>query len=110
MKYKMTKKQLQAIKSLIDNLLQYSKKGYGKISNLSTMVNFQMPNSIIVKYEKEFNSSGEMGYEFVILSFDADGKSTQLNEGFKTMFDRYNFISECKTFDIEDSKQYQIVD
>jgi hypothetical protein len=108
--YKMTRKQLNAIKNLLNNLIQFTQKGYGEISNVQTLVNFSMPDNIFVKYEKTYTNGGNMDYEYVITQVDKDGKLTSINDSFKTMFDRYNFISESKSFDIEDSKQYQIVD
>jgi len=109
MMYKITKKQLETIRRIIKNLLTFTQKGYGRINDISVMVNSQMPKNVFVKYEKEFNSSGEMDYEFVIMQIGVDGSTESIGSNFKTMYDRYNFISECKTFDIEDSSQYQVV-
>lgn len=108
--YKMTKKQLEAIKNLMRNLMSYAERGYGRVSNIQVMVNSIMPTKIFVKFEKEFTSSGEMDYEYVIMQVNEDGTMLAINDQFKNMFDRYNFISESKTFDIQDSTQYQIVD
>ena len=106
----MTKKQLNAIKNLLSNLVVFTQKGYGEISNISTMVNFSMPDYVFLKYEKTYNSGGNMEYEYVIIQVDKEGNLQSINDSFKNMFDRYNFISESKSFDIQDSKQYQIVD
>jgi hypothetical protein len=108
-KPKITIKQLEALKTLVKNLNNYQVNGWGKVSEMQFLHHFDTAGHIYLKYENEFVRNGEMGYEYKIIDISPEGISEAVDGKFKTMFDRYNFISECKTFDMNDSNQYEIV-
>jgi hypothetical protein len=49
-------------------------------------------------------------YEFKIAEVDEFGNIKFIDDKFKNIFDRYSFLGECKTFDIENPDDYEKVD
>ena len=99
-----------AILNLLNNLKDIQAKNIATIKDIVTMVNFNMPNSILLRYEKNYYSGGDAMYEFKIAEVDEFGNIKFIDDKFKNIFDRYSFLGECKTFDIENPDDYEKVD
>jgi hypothetical protein len=110
MKQKVTTKQLVAVSDFLKNLKDFTDRKYGTISNLQIMTHKLMPNSIFVKYEKDFTTAGERDYQNRIASIDVDGNITFIDDKFKDIFERSAFLSECKPFDVENPNHYEKID
>ena len=110
MKPKLTKRQLIAIFNLMNNLKEIQDKNIAFIKDIITMVNFNFPNSVFLRYEKDYYSGGEARYEFKIAEIYEDGSTRFIDEKFKNIFDRYSFLGECKTFNIENPEEYDKID
>ena len=110
MKPKITKKQLLSITKLLGNLKKFTDLGYGSIEELIIMTYNADSNTIYVKYEKTFTSSGEMAFEYKIASIDSKGEIDFIDHKFKDMFERAAFLSECKAFDIRNENEYDKID
>ncbi len=110
MKPKITRKQLIALTQLMSNLREFNEKGLGNITNIEVMTYVPDRNSIFVKYEKSYQSAGEMAYDFRIVKVDSNGQIDFVDEKFKDMFDRSAFLSECISFKIEDQTNYEKID
>ena len=76
----------------------------------STLTNKMLPNTILVKYEKNFVTAGAQDYEFRIAAIGQDGEILFLDDKFKDLFERASFLAECKLFDIEDANEYEKID
>jgi len=109
-KPKISNKQLVAIINLINGLKQFQAKGYGQINNLLTMVHFAFPDSILIRYEKDYMSGGMRQYEYSIADINKDGKVLFIDGNFKDIYARYAFLGECKAFDINDENQFEKID
>ena len=110
MKQRVTTKQLVALAQLLKNLKEFGDKKYGTIDDLIIMTNKLSPNTIFVKYEKNFTSGGERDYQYRIASVDVDGNIAFIDDKFNDIFERSAFLSECKPFDMEDENQYEKID
>ena len=109
MKPTINKKQFIAIYNLINNLNDIQQKNIAVIKDMITMVNFNFANSIFLRYEKEYFSDGAK-YEYKIAEIDINGTIKVIDEKFNNVFERYSFLGECKTFDIENPNDYEKVD
>jgi hypothetical protein len=109
-KPKINKRQLIAIFNLLNNLKEIQAKNIATIKDIVTMVNFNLPDSILLRYEKDYYNGDEARYEFKIAQIDIFGNIKFIDGGFKTIFDRYSFLGECKTFDIENPEEYEKID
>ena len=109
MKQRVTNEQLMSARNLLNNLKKFVEKGYGSVNGLLILSNKITPDKIYVKYEKSFITAGEMDYENRIASIDQAGKIDFIDSGFKDIFERASFISECKNIDLENENQYEIV-
>ena len=110
MKPKISNKQLLAIFNLLNGLKEFEQKGIGVVTNLIAMYNFNLPDSILLRYEKDYMSNGQRLYQFSIAQIDRDGVVKFIDEEFKTIFERYSFLGECKVFDINDENQFEKID
>jgi hypothetical protein len=110
MKPQITTKQLLAVRQLLSNLKEFSDKKYGSIRELMIMTNKMLPNTILVKYEKNFVTAGAQDYEFRIAAIGQDGEILFLDDKFKDLFERASFLAECKLFEIEDANEYEKID
>lgn len=110
MKPKITKIQLLEILNLLTGLKDFENKGLGKILNLLTLYNFTFPDSIFVKYEKDFMQNGTRTYDFNIAEIKKDGTVSFIDEVFQNPYQRYSFLSECKVFDINDESTFDKID
>ena len=110
MKPKINKRQFIAIYNLLNNLKEIQEKNIATIKDIITMVNFNMPNSILIRYEKDYYSGGDARYEFKIAEIDVFGNTRFIDDKFQNIFDRYSFLGECKTFDFENPNDYEKVD
>tara|TARA_R110000868_G_scaffold101361_2_gene279057 strand:+ start:10079 stop:10456 length:378 start_codon:yes stop_codon:yes gene_type:complete len=109
-KPKITKRQLIAIINLLQNLKDIQAKGLATYKDIITMVNFISPNSIFLRYEKIYDNGGEQRYEYKIAEIDEFGNTKFIDDKFQNIFERYSFLGECKTFDIENPLEYEKVD
>lgn len=107
---KVTTKQLNSMKKLLLNLKEFVDLKYGTIDNIVVMTHKLMPNSIMVKYEKNFTTAGQMDYENRIASVDLDGNITFIDQNFKNIFERSAFLSECHPFDLDNPNHYEKID
>lgn len=107
---KINKKQFIAIYNLLNNIKDLSARKVAVYKEIITMVNFAMPSSIFIRYEKEYYSEGESKYEFKICEIDFNGNTRFIDEDFKNIFDRYSFLGECKPFDLENPNDYEKID
>jgi hypothetical protein len=110
MKPKINRRQFVAIYNLLNNLKDINARKVAVISNIVTMVNFTMPKSVLIRYEKEFYSDGDVAYEYKICQVDEMGNLRFIDQDFKNIFDRYSFLGECKTFDLENPDDYEKID
>jgi hypothetical protein len=110
LKPKITTKQLLAATTLLKNLKDFVDKKYGAIYNLVIVQNQGLPNTIVVKYEKESALAGERDYEFRIATIDQEGQIGFIDNKFKDVFERASFLSECLPLNIDDEKQYDKID
>ena len=99
-----------AILNLLNNLKDIQARNIASIKDIVTMVNFNMPSSILLRYEKSYYNGGDATYEFKIAEIDEFGNTKFIDDKFKNIFDRYSFLGECKTFDIENPDDYEKVD
>jgi hypothetical protein len=109
-KPKITKRQFIAIINLLQNLKDNQAKGIATYKDIITMVNFISPNSIFLRYEKFYDNGGEQRYEYKIAEIDNFGNTKFVDDKFQNIFERYSFLGECKTFDIENPLEYEKVD
>lgn len=110
MKPKISKRQFIAIINLLKNLNEIQAKGLATYKDIVTMVNFMSPNSVFLRYEKFYFNGGEERYEYRIAEIDENGNVKFIDDKFKDIFQRYSFLSECKTFDIENPNDYEKID
>ena len=106
----LTTKQLLATTTLLKNLKEFVDKKYGSIYNLGVIQNQGLPNTIVVKYEKESAMAGERDYEFRIATIDQQGVIDFIDNKFKDIFERASFLSECLPLNIDDQNQYYKID
>lgn len=109
-KPQITTKQLMATNTLLKNLKSFVDKKYGSIYNLAIVQNQGLPDTIVIKYEKESSLAGERDYEFRIATIGQDGNINFIDHKFKDIFERAAFLSECLPLNIEDEKQYDKID
>jgi hypothetical protein len=109
-KPQLTQKQLVATTTLLKNLKVFVDKKYGSISNVIIMQHHGLPNTILIKYEKDSVLAGERDYQFRIGSITQDGKIEFIDDKFKDIFERAAFLSEAMPLNIEDEKQYDKID
>ena len=107
---KLTTKQLMSATTLLKNLKEFVDKRYGSISNVTILQNQGLPNTIIIKYEKESAMGGERSYEFRIASIDQSGNIDFIDHKFKDIFERASFLSDCLPLNIDDEKNYEKID
>jgi hypothetical protein len=110
MRPKLTTKQLESCKRLLNELNQFVNKRYGSVKNIMILTHKMLPEKIIIKYEKIYVMGGEYEYEYPISTIDQDGKIDFIDNNFKDVFARSAFLSECLPLDINDSSQYQQID
>ena len=106
---KITKQQLLAVKSFLDNLKKLVDKGYGSVSGVMILSNKATPNVVYVKYERSFVSGGEPDYENRIVSIDSEGKLELFDTGFKDVFERAAFIADCKNVNLDDQSSFELI-
>jgi hypothetical protein len=109
-KPQVTTKQLLATTTLLKNLKEFVDKKYGSIYNLNVIQNQGLPNTIVVKYEKESTMAGERDYEFRIATINQEGHIDFIDTKFKDIFERASFLSECLPLNIDDENQYDKID
>lgn len=110
MKPQLTQKQIFSTMTLLKNLSDFVKKGFGTIDEVMVLTNKALPNTVIIKYEKRFTTAGEPDYEYKISSITQDGEISFLDGKFKDVFERVAFLAECKPFNIEDDTSYEKID
>ena len=110
MKPKIKSKQLIAIINLIQDLKNFQRRGYGKISDIATFSHSAMPNAVFIRYQKEYFENSEYKYEYRIAEIDANGEVSFIDSKFSSIFERYAFLGEAKPFDIENPDDYEKVD
>lgn len=110
MKQKVTEKQLFSTIKLIKNLKEFVDKKYGMVNNLNVLTNNMTPDVIYVKYEKEFSSGGNRDYEFKIAAINQLGEISFIDNGFKNIFEKSAFLSECRPLNIENEYEYEKID
>jgi hypothetical protein len=109
-KPQLTKNQLVATATLLKNLKDFADKKYGSISNVLILQHHGLPNTILVKYEKNSSIAGERSYEYRIASVNQEGKTEFIDNKFKDIFERAAFLSESIPLNIDDEKQYDKID
>jgi hypothetical protein len=109
-KPQITTKQLMAAMTLLKNLKDFVDKRYGSISNVTIMQNQGLPNTIVIKYEKESVLAGERDYEFRIATIGQDAQINFIDHKFKDIFERASFLSESLPLNIDDETQYDKID
>ena len=110
MKPQITTKQLFSLNKLLNNLKEFSNRGYGSILQVMVVTYVPNPNNIYLKYEKVYQDGGSMKSEYKIASIDKNGEIDFIDNKFKDMFERAAFLSECVPFNIEDPKEYEKID
>ena len=96
-----TQVQELGLKKLMANIATFSNL-YGSITNLMIMTNTNFPNSIFVKYEKQFGLVKDRRLEINIVEINDRGEIVVLNEMFKGIYERYTFLGECLPIDAND--------
>jgi len=109
-KVKIKNRQFIATINLLNKLKEVNDKKLASISNIVTMVNFNLPNSILLRYEKDYFDGNDFTYEYKIAEIDENGNVKFIDEKFNNIFERYSFLGECKTFDFENPNDYEKVD
>ena len=110
MKPKITKRQLIATFNLLNDLKNFESKNLGMIIDLKALQNFNFPESIFMRYEKDYMSNGERVYSYNIAEIKQAGSVSFIDKKFETPFQRYSFLGECKIFDINDETDYELID
>lgn len=110
MRQKITTKQLLATRKLLSNLNDFQTKGLGSIGEMTVMTHQMLPNSILIKYEKDYAMSDGMVHEFKIAQIDQDGGIQFIQDKFKDAFEQAAFLSVCTPFNLEDEKEYDKID
>lgn len=110
MKHKVTEKQLFVTMNLIKNLKDFVDRKYGSVNNLHILVNAMTPDVIYVKYEKEYSSGGNRDYEFKIAQINQAGEISFIESGFKNIFEKSAFLSECRPLNIDNEYEYEKID
>lgn len=110
MRQKITTKQLQSAKILFSNLKDFQEKRLGTIEDMDVMTHQMMPNTILVKYAKEYTLGGNQAYEVVIAAINQQGYIEFIESKFKDAFEQAAFLSICQPFDIEDESSYDKID
>ena len=110
MRQKITTKQLLSARNLFKNLKDFQEKRLGTIEDMDVMTHQMMPNTILVKYAKEFTMGGNQAYEFKIAAINQDGQIHFIESKFKDAFEQAAFLSICQQFDIEDESSYDKID
>jgi len=110
MKPKITTKQLLSLNTLLNNLKEFSDKGYGRINKLEILKYNPNQESIYVKYEEVYQESGNIKVDYPIASIDMLGEITFIEKDFKDIFQRSAFFSECVKIDIENPNDYEKID
>lgn len=110
MRLQLTTKQLLAAKNLLLELKKFQDKRLGSVANVMVLKNNMLVNTIIIKYEKTYAMGGEFEREFSIASINQEGTVDFIDKGFKDVFQKSAFLSECIPFDLEDTNSYQQID
>lgn len=110
MKPKINTKQLVAILNLIKRLKEVEAQKIAFFKDIICMVNFNFPNDIFLRYEKEYFEGDGGKYAIKIAQINEDGVVKFIDDDFKNIFERYSFLGECKTFDIENPDDYEKID
>ena len=109
-KQKITTKQLIATRKLLSNFTDFQTKGLGIIGEMAVMTHEMLPNSILIKYEKDYAMSDGMVHEFKIAQIDQDGSIQFIQDKFKDVFEQAAFLSVCSLLNLEDEKEYDKID
>jgi len=110
MKLKLTKKQILSAQKLLTELKEFSNKGYGSINKLIILKNNMLTDNIIIKYDKMYVMGGEPEYEYPIAAIDPSGQISFIEKNFKDIFQKSAFLSECNPIDIENPKDYELIE
>ena len=110
MKTKITTKQLLATTTLLKNLKSFADMKAGTINKLQVATNELLTNTIVVRYEKEFSEMGGQKNEFKIATINQNGDINFIQDGFKDIFEKAAFVSECINFDISNPNNYEKID
>jgi len=110
MKIKITTKQLLATTTLLKNLKSFADMKAGSINKLQVATNTMLPNTIIIRYEKEYAEMGGQKNEFKIATINQNGDIDFIEGRFKDIFEKAAFVSECINFDISNPNDYEKID
>lgn len=110
MKPKINRKQLLSIFNLMSNLKEIQEKGLASIKDIVAMTNPNAADTIFLCYEKYYSNGGDSVYEYKIAQIDTNGMISFIDDKFRNIFERYSFLGECKTFDIENKDEFEQID
>lgn len=110
MRQQLTTNQLLSARNLLLELKKFQDRRLGSVENVMVLKNNMLPNTIVIKYEKNYVVAGELEYQFAIAAIKQDGEIEFIDKKFKDVFEKSAFLSECIPFDLEDANSYQQID
>ncbi len=110
MKPQLTTKQLMAARTLLKNLDKFITLGYGTIDGLAVLQHNDLPNTIIIKYQKNYEEGGEIKFAFQIATIDQNGTIEFIQDKFKDVFQKSQFLAETMPFNLENESTYDKID
>lgn len=93
--------QEESLRALLMRLKQFETSGMGKIDNLGIMTNQSFPNSVFVQYLKSDTNALAPVSDYELVQIDEQGNIVDFNKMFEGPFQRYAFLGECLTQNIE---------
>ena len=110
MRLQLTTKQLMAAQTLLKNLDKFVIMGYGTIDGLAVLQNNDMPNTIIIKYQKNYEEGGDIKFAFQIATIGQDGNIDFIQDKFKDIFQKSQFLAETMPLNLENESTYDKID
>jgi len=93
--------QEESLRGLLLRLKEFETSGMGKIENVGIMTNNSFPTSIFVQYLKSSANALAPVSDYELVQIDADGNIVDFNKMFDGPFQRYAFLGECLTQNME---------
>jgi hypothetical protein len=110
MKPQLTTKQLMAAQTLLRNLDKFIILGYGTIDGLAVLQQNDLPNTSIVKYQKNYEEGGEIKFAFQIATIDQNGTIEFIQDKFTDVFQKSQFLAETMPLNLENESTYDKID
>lgn len=110
MKPKLTTKQLMSAQTLLKNLDKFVVLGYGTIEGLAVLQHNDLPNTIIIKYQKNYEESGDIKFAFQIATIDQFGVIDFIQDKFKDVFQKSQFLAETMPLNLDNESTYDKID